>query len=146
MLTRYEIESKVASGKFAKVYKAYDKQDKRQVAIKCMKKQRVNDTKKDIDISKERVIHKKLTHPNIPQLFESLEEYCECEERCPHLIYIVMEYVDGKDIYEVLIAEKIDQLPERRAAKYIREIIDALGTIGSAQTRASLCCANIACR
>jgi serine/threonine protein kinase len=92
-----------------------------------MSKQRVNDTNNTIDISKEREMHKKLKHPNIPQLIESFEENCECEEKCPHIFYMVMEYVDGKDIYEIFKNEKLKRMPERRAAKYIRNIIEALG-------------------
>lgn len=98
MLNRYDFEEKISSGKFAKVYKAYDKQNKCFVAIKCMKKVRVRSTTDDIDISKETDIHKKLKHPFIPEIIESFEEYCECNTNCKHFYYIVMQHIDGLGI------------------------------------------------
>lgn len=53
MLKRYNFEKQISSGKFAKVYKAYDTQTQKHVAIKCMKKERVHHSNGDVDIKKE---------------------------------------------------------------------------------------------
>lgn len=127
MLSRYAFEHKLSTGKFAKVYKAYDKQEKKHVAIKCMSKDRVNNYRKDeVNISNEASTLKKLQDCHIPKVFDCFEDYCECDKNCTHLYYIVMEFVDGIDIYELLGKENIDNLSEKRAAKYVKNIVDAL--------------------
>ena len=69
------------------------------VAIKILEKTKIKDESDVERISSEIQILKNLLHKNRAQLYENI-----IRER---LIYIIMEYVDGKDLFQYIYSQKI---------------------------------------
>ncbi len=86
-LGSYEIISLIGQGGMGKVYKAYDPNLDRDVAIKIIKDDLSHNDifKKRFIIEAKTVAH--LKHPNIVQIYQ-----CNVEE---HHTYLIMEYIDG---------------------------------------------------
>ena len=108
---RYEIKEKLGKGAMGLVYLAYDEMIDRQVAIKSFTLENLKDknhAKKVRDLFfKEAKIIGKLTHSHITAIYDMGEK-----DGDP---YIVMEYVDGKTIKE-LIDERADYKLEEKLA------------------------------
>ncbi|HEY3375489.1 MAG TPA: serine/threonine-protein kinase [Candidatus Aquicultor sp.] len=93
LLNRYEIISKLGSGGFSDVYKAFDTRMEREVAIKRIRLQRN---------SAERVLREArtvalLNHPNIVTMHEFEEDGDAC--------YLIMELIEGVPLSEVIAQE-----------------------------------------
>ena len=92
----YKLITKIAAGGMADVYQAEKKGARgfRKVfAIKFMKKEIAKSNKKRKMFIQEAELTARLIHPNIVQIFELGEE--------KDLLYIVMEYVHGKNLKEI---------------------------------------------
>jgi serine/threonine-protein kinase len=98
-LLHYKVLKKLGEGGMGEVYLAQDLNLGRQVAIKVLSSERVADPQ-----SRHRFLHEAkaqamLSHPNIATFYEVLEhENCAC---------IVMEYVDGQPLSELIKTEKL---------------------------------------
>ncbi len=113
---RYRIEQKIGSGGMADVYKAYDEEKKREVAIKILREESAEDEEFLRRFRAEAMAVKQLSHPGIVQLFEVGES-----EGMP---YLVLEYIDGQTLKQ--ITRTSGALPQKIAAKYAMQICDAL--------------------
>ena len=87
----------MGSGAFGKVFLTFNKHNPdHKVAIKVMNKNKLKD---HLDAIQEEVgILTKLDHPNIVKYYETYidEKY----------IYLVMEYIDGGELFEKIAAQK----------------------------------------
>ncbi len=87
----------MGSGAFGKVFLTFNKHNTdHKVAIKVMNKNKLKD---HLDAIQEEVgILTKLDHPNIVKYYETYidEKY----------IYLVMEYIDGGELFEKIAAQK----------------------------------------
>ena len=93
----YKIIEKIASGGMADVYKAEKKGAKgfkKVFAIKLMKPEIASNLQKRQMFVNEAELIARLIHPNIIQIFELGEE--------KELLYIVMEYVHGRNLKELM--------------------------------------------
>lgn len=117
---RYKIEEKVGGGGMANVYKGHDNRLGREVAIKILKQDFVDD--KDIveNFRKESYSAAKLNHPNIVGVFDVGNDVIDGEE----IYYIVMEIVKGKTLKD-LIDEK-GRLSVAETLNYVIQIAEAI--------------------
>ncbi len=96
LANRYELIKRVAEGGMGIVYLAYDLQLQKKVAIKILH-QSLNNSQKALDmLRREAKLCLELTHPNIVRLY-NLELGSGGDD-----IFLVMEYIDGEDLYEII--------------------------------------------
>src|SRR5574344_2600413 len=101
---RYQIIRSIGEGGMANVYLAYDTILDRNVALKVLRGDLANDDKFVRRFQREALSASNLSHPNI------VEVYDVGEEEGNH--YIVMEYVEGKTLKQLIQKRNSLTLPE----------------------------------
>ncbi|HOK62480.1 MAG TPA: Stk1 family PASTA domain-containing Ser/Thr kinase [Soehngenia sp.] len=117
---RYEILEQIGIGGMSVVYKARCHLLDRYVAIKVLKEDLTNDEEFIKKFRKESQAAASLSHPNIVNIYDV--GYDKIDGKDIH--YIVMEYINGKTLKEV-ITEK-GRLSESEALDYSIQIAEAL--------------------
>ena len=112
---RYELDGVVGRGGMAEVYRARDIRLDRQVAIKTLRADLARDSTFQARFRREAQSAASLNHPAIIAVYDTGEDNDPYGTPIP---YIVMEYVDGKTLRELLQADR-RLLPERAS-----EIVD----------------------
>ncbi|MDR3364788.1 MAG: Stk1 family PASTA domain-containing Ser/Thr kinase [Clostridiales Family XIII bacterium] len=113
---RYEILEKIGDGGMAVVYKARDKQLNRFVAIKILKKEFITDQTFVENFIREAKAAASLLHPNIVTIYDAGKDR--------DIYYIVMEYVEGRALSEVIAAEA--PLDYKRCIRTAKQVASAL--------------------
>lgn len=117
---RYEIIERIGGGGMANVYKAHDHRLGRDVAIKILKDEFVNDDDFVENFRRESYSAAKLNHPNIVGVFDvGMDEF---EDTLYY--YIVMEIVNGKTLKEFI--EEKGKLSVSETISYSIQICEAL--------------------
>ena len=122
-LGRYEIEAEIGRGAMGVVYRAQDPTIERMVAIKAVSLGGLTpDEEKEY---RQRFIVEaraagRLSHPGIVGIFDV---GAEAETRTP---YLVMEYVEGQSLDQLLSAEDARRLPLTTALQLTQEVAEAL--------------------
>ncbi|MCW8133445.1 MAG: serine/threonine protein kinase, partial [Planctomycetota bacterium] len=111
----FEVEERLG-GVMGAVYRAYDTNMKRHVALKLLPRSLSHDKQLVERFQREARAAGKLSHPNVVAFYAA----GEVERR----FYISMEYVDGESLTERL--ERMGRLPEREALHIVRELAHAL--------------------
>ena len=106
---RYEIIKSIGEGGMANVYLGYDEILDRNVAIKILRGDLSNDEKFVRRFQREALSASSLSHPNIVEMYDVGEDN--------GLYYIVMEYVDGITLKQLL---------KRRGSLTLSEAIDIM--------------------
>ncbi len=119
---RYEIIEKIGGGGMALVYKAKCNLLDRFVAIKILKDEFVDDDEFVRKFRRESQAAASLSHPNIVNIYDVGIE----QEEDKKIHYIVMEYIDGKTLKQ-LIVEK-GRLSVDETINYSNQIASALST------------------
>ncbi len=114
---RYELQAKVGDGGMAVVYRALDTQLNRIVAIKILRDTYASDPGFLARFKREAQSAAGLSHPNIVNVYDVGQD--------GDLNYIVMEYVDGGNLKEVINREA--PLPTGQALEFAAQICDAIG-------------------
>ena len=114
---RYEIIKKIGDGGMAFVYKAKDILLNRIVAVKVLRPEFVDDDEFLGKFKREAEAVASLSHPNIVNVYDVGEE--------GKVHYIVMEYVDGQNLKEIIKNE--GTLDEYTALDITKQIARALG-------------------
>lgn len=91
---RYRVIEKIGVGGMAVVYRCKDEKLGRDVTVKILKEEYASDDKFKQRFKSEAYSVARLSHPNIVNVYDSGEENGIC--------YIVMEYVDGMTLKEVI--------------------------------------------
>lgn len=91
---RYELEEPIASGGAAIVWRAYDRNLARPVAIKLLHPHHANDPTTVERFERESRAAAQLNHPNAVRIYDTGRE--------DDLVYLVMEHVDGPSLREVM--------------------------------------------
>ena len=91
---RYEIIDKVGGGGMAEVFHGYDTLLHRDVGIKILRDQYIQDKNFIAKFRREACSAAGLNHPNIVNVFDVGTEH--------EIYYIVMEYVVGKTLKEII--------------------------------------------
>ena len=118
---RYELGKMIGTGGMADVYLAKDKRLSRDVAIKVLRSELVRDTTFVSRFRKEALSAAGLNHPGIVAVYDSGEEENSSGSRTP---YIVMEYVSGQTLREII--QRGERLDLARVVAITHGILDAL--------------------
>lgn len=113
---RYQIIERIGGGGMALVYKAQDLLLNRYVAIKVLRQQFVNDEEFIRRFRREAQSAASLSHPNIVSVYDVGQE--------DEVHYIVMEYVEGQNLNEIIKERAPLQVDE--AVRIASQIADAL--------------------
>lgn len=113
---RYELQELIGGGGMADVYKAQDKLLDRSVAVKILHQQYANDAEFVEKFRREATAAAKLAHPNIVNIYDVGEDGGSQ--------YIVMEYVSGPTLKEVI--QQKGCLEPIEAVRIAKEIASAL--------------------
>lgn len=113
---RYELLARVGGGGMAIVYKAMDQLLGRYVAIKVLRQQFMHDEDFIRRFRREAQSAASLSHPNVVSIYDVGQE--------EDIHYIVMEYVEGHNLNEIIKDRAPLQVDE--AIRYASQICDAL--------------------
>jgi len=114
---RYEVVKTIGEGGMANVYLARDIILDRNVAVKVLRGDLATDEKFVRRFQREALSASSLTHPNIVEIYDVGEDDGN--------YYIVMEYIDGKDLKQLL---------KKRGNLTISEVVDIMLQITSAMS------------
>ena len=115
---RYEIEKLIGEGGMANVYLAKDTILDRKVAVKVLRGDLAGDEKFVRRFQREALSASSLSHPNIVEIYDVGEDEGN--------FYIVMEYIDGKTLKQLIKKRGVLSLPE--AMDIMLQLLDALAT------------------
>lgn len=113
---RYRIKSLIGSGGMANVYKAYDEESQRIVALKVLKDEHRGDMEFVRRFEREAQAVLMLSHEIIVRSYDVGED--------DGVSYIVLEYVEGKTLKEIIKEE--GPLSPKTAVNYACQVLDAL--------------------
>ncbi|MDF2668145.1 MAG: serine/threonine protein kinase [Paenibacillus sp.] len=113
---RYEIIERIGGGGMALVYKGHDILLNRKVAVKVLRQQYVHDEEFIRRFRREAQAAASLSHPNVVSIYDVGQE--------DEIHYIVMEYVEGKTLNDLIIEKAPMQVEE--AIRIASQICDAL--------------------
>ncbi|XP_014210344.1 uncharacterized protein LOC106640733 [Copidosoma floridanum] len=113
---RFDIIKKLGQGTYGKVQLGINKETGQEVAIKTIKKCKIETEADLIRIRREIQIMSSVEHPNIIHIYEVFEN----KEK----MVLVMEYAAGGELYDYLSEHKI--LPEDEARRIFRQICTAV--------------------
>ena len=114
---RYNLEEPIASGGAAIVWRAFDENLSRSVAIKLLHPHHATDPTVVERFERESRSAAQLNHPNAVRIYDT--------GRDDDLVYLVMEYVDGPSLREVLAT--VGQLDSAVVAALGEQVASALG-------------------
>ena len=118
---KYKILSQIARGGFGVIYHGVDLMFGKPIAIKAIDPKFLNDPEYVALFLSEARNAAKLSHPNIVNIYDLIQDD-------QGAYYIVMEFVDGKDLGKVLNVLKKDkkELPVNLAVYIVKEVCKAL--------------------
>ena len=117
---RYECIKRIGTGGMGDVYKAHDRRLDRIVAIKVLKSEYNEDDNFIRKFRRESLAAASISHPNIVSIYDVGMETIADED----VYYIVMEYIDGKTLKELIREEGV--LSQNQALNYLIQIAEAL--------------------
>ncbi len=117
---RYELQERIGEGGMSAVYKAFDHNLKRVVAVKVIHAHLADDEEFVRRFETEARVVARLRHPNIVQAFDFAHE--------GELYYMVMEYVSGETLRRILerLAERHERLPWQESVRLLVRLADAV--------------------
>ena len=115
---RYEIEKLIGEGGMANVYLAHDMILDRKVAVKVLRGDLSGDEKFVRRFQREALSASSLSHPNIVEIYDVGEDEGN--------FYIVMEYIEGKTLKQLIKKRGVLSLPE--VIDIMLQLLDALST------------------
>jgi len=129
-IDRYEIRERLGTGGMARVYKAWDTNLERLVAIKILHEHLADDPMFKQRFEREAKFIASFNHPNIVQVYD----YSVMEREGIPLCYMVMSFIPGKTLRDVL--EEAQANGQRLPPNQVRDIVnDLTAAIGYAHAR-----------
>ena len=113
---RYRIKKTIGGGGMANVYLARDIILERDVAIKVLRLEYANDAEFIERFDREAQAATSLSHPNIVNIYDVGEE--------DHILYMVMEYVDGLTLKEYI--QQNSPIAVEEALEIMKQLTDAI--------------------
>jgi serine/threonine-protein kinase len=115
---RYRLDKMIAEGGFAQVWKGFDLELQRSVAVKMPKPSRVGSV--EAFLAEARKVAK-LKHPGIVPIFDTAG--CATQVKREGTCFLVSEYVEGGSLADLIQRQSLDSAI---AARYVAEVADAL--------------------
>src|SRR5699024_9794522 len=115
---RYQIKKTIGGGGMANVYLAHDLILDRDVAVKVLRLEYTHDAEFIARFEREVQSATSLAHPNIVNIYDVGEE--------SHILYMVMEYVDGMTLKEYIF--KNHPVPVATAMNIMKQVLSAIAT------------------
>lgn len=117
---KYKVVKALDKGGMAEIYKVYDRLEREYKAIKTVPhvvygSEALEHLRTEINISK------KISHPNVIRVYDLLEDRGR--------YFLVMEYIDGKNLYQVLKASADKRLKEHEVIEYMIPVSKGLKEI-----------------
>lgn len=122
--SRYELGELIGYGGMAEVHRGRDARLGRDVAIKMLRADLARDPSFLNRFGREAQSAAGLNHPAIVAVYDTGEDRIGLGPDAAEVHYIVMEYVEGQTLREVLKAE--GRLPPRRAMEIVADVCGAL--------------------
>jgi eukaryotic-like serine/threonine-protein kinase len=113
---RYRIEALLGEGGMGRVYKAYDRELSRTIAIKIVRQGMMAETTALSRFKQELVLASKISHKHILRIHDLGE--------VNGLKFITMAYVEGQDLHQII--KDNPKLPLERLVKFATQLADAL--------------------
>ena len=113
---RFEVKHKLGQGTYGKVQLAINKETGQEVAIKTIKKSKIQSEQDLVRIRREIQIMSSIQHPHIIHIYEVFEN----KEK----IVLVMQYASGGELYEYVSDRKL--LSDNEARRLFRQIATAV--------------------
>lgn len=113
---RYRIKRTIGGGGMANVYLAHDMILDRDVAIKVLRLEFANDPEFIERFDREAQAATSLSHPNIVNIYDVGEE--------EHILYMVMEYIDGLTLKEYIMQQ--GPLEVEETIRIMKQLTDAI--------------------
>lgn len=113
---RYRIESLLGQGGMGRVYKAWDKELERMVAIKVVRQGIMNEASALKRFKQELLLASKISHKNILRIHDM--------GTVGDTRFITMAFVEGQDLHQIL--QDNPQMPLERTLKFARQFAEAL--------------------
>lgn len=120
---RYEVGEFIGQGGMATVYRGTDTKLGRPVAIKIMKSNLATDTDFRERFRQEAWAASRMAHPSIVRVFDAGDELINTGTETQRLPFIVMEYVQGKNLREIV---KEKPLTITEATRVVDAVLTAL--------------------
>lgn len=120
---RYAIGEFIGQGGMATVYRGTDIKLGRQVAIKVMKAELSDDEQFQSRFRQEAQSASRMAHPTVVRVFDAGDDLIKTADGVKRLPFIVMEYIDGKNLREVA---QQNTLSQTEAARIVDAVLTAL--------------------
>ena len=114
----YKIQYLIGAGSFARVFRCVHKDTGKDVAVKVLRSRFRDDAATIAEFKREGEVGMALRHPNIAEVYEAHET--------EHDYYMVMEFIEGSTLREMLAAQKNGVLDAKRATRIIYDVCLAL--------------------
>lgn len=120
---RYAIGEFIGQGGMATVYRGTDTKLGRQVAIKVMRANLADDEAFRQRFRQEAQSASRLAHPSVVRVLDAGDDLIQTASGAQRLPFIVMEYVDGKNLRELTADER---LSHGEACRVVESVLTAL--------------------
>ncbi len=117
-INNYLITKELGKGSYAVVKLATHKTTKIKYAIKIYSKQSLLDPQKRNTVKNEINILKQIDNENVMKLYEVIDT--------PSNLYLVLEYINGINLLEILKNEKFHYIKEQRAKKLFLQVVKGI--------------------
>jgi serine/threonine protein kinase len=132
-LGRFKLGTLLGRGGMGEVWKAQDVRLGREVAIKILPPELAAHPELQIRFDRESKILAALNHPGIAQIYEADEEYPEAPDQTKSptkIMFLVMEFVEGKSLSEILANGALPILTSIRLGRQIAKALYAAHEAG----------------
>jgi serine/threonine protein kinase len=129
-IDRYEIRERIGTGGMARVFKAWDTNLERIVAIKILHEHLADDSTFKERFEREAKLVASFSHPNIVQIYD----FNMVNRDGASITYMVMPYIPGKNLKEILEEQALfdKRLPQE---KILQILLDLSGALDYAHAR-----------
>ena len=117
-ISDYVFIQELGKGSYAVVKLAIYKPTKEKFAIKIYNKQKLSNSQKNNYIKNEIAVLRDLNNPNIMKLYKVIHTQ--------HYLYLVMEYIDGISLLDVIQNDPKRRITESRCKKLFYQIVKAI--------------------
>ena len=113
----YTLGTTLGEGEFGKVKIGWKKEASTQVAVKIIRKEKLDSPGRMTKVHREIAILKQLDHPNIVHLYEMVET--------DHTIGIILEYASGGELFDYILQQR--HLNDDKARRLFAQLVSGVG-------------------